>query len=204
MKNKKCIRLVMIIACVILLSACGKQDAGHTKQTNVVDKVINEQISNADNKTDTGTAFIENETVVEDTETDVKESTVDNAEIVTSGTDVDYDLTKMNSDMVYATVYQLMVDPDTYIGKTIRMKGIYYSTLVEDIGNRYFYCIISDAASCCAQGLEFVWDDGSHVYPDEYPEEESNIVVEGTFETYREDGDSNLYCRLKNSQMIIK
>lgn len=25
---------------------------------------------------------------------------------------VDYDLTEMNSDMVYATVYQLMMDPD--------------------------------------------------------------------------------------------
>ena len=37
--------------------------------------------------------------------------------------------------------------------------------------------------------MEFVWDDDSHVYPDDYPAENSNIVVTGVFETYREDGD---------------
>ena len=47
--------------------------------------------------------------------------------------------------------------------------------------------------------MEFIWDDGSHIYPDEYPEDNAEIVVEGTFETYREDGDENLYCRLSDA-----
>ena len=65
----------------------------------------------------------------------------------------------------------------------------------------YHYCIIQDATACCAQGMEFVWGDGSHVYPDEYPAEDADVIVEGTFETYREEGDSNLYCRLANATL---
>ena len=45
----------------------------------------------------------------------------------TPGSDVDYDLTNMNKDMVYATVYQLMVEPDKYIGKTLCIDGLYYT-----------------------------------------------------------------------------
>lgn len=61
-------------------------------------------------------------------------------------TTVDYDLTQMSSDMVYATVYQLMVKPD------------------------------------------------------EYPEDNAEVIIEGTFETYREE-DASLYCRLADATL---
>lgn len=112
---------------------------------------------------------------------------------------VDYDLTQMNSDMVYAMVYQMMVTPEQYVGKTFRMDGIFYSSYYDTTNQYYFYCVIQDALACCAQGIEFVWDDGSHTYPDEYPEEAEEIIVEGTFETYTEEGDENLYCHLVNA-----
>ena len=103
---------------------------------------------------------------------------------------VDYDLTNMDSDMVYATVYQLMMDPSSYEGKTFRITGQYYTSHDDKTGNTYEFCLIKDALACCAQGLEFVWGDGSHS-ADEYPAQESEITVEGTVETYTEDGDSN-------------
>ena len=65
----------------------------------------------------------------------------------------------------------------------------------------YFYCVIQDATACCAQGLEFVWDDGTHVYPDEYPEDNAEVIIEGTFETYREEEDASLYCRLADATL---
>lgn len=65
----------------------------------------------------------------------------------------------------------------------------------------YFYCVIQDATACCAQGLEFVWDDGTHVYPDEYPEDNAKVIIEGTFETYREEEDASLYCRLADAML---
>ena len=57
-------------------------------------------------------------------------------EEMASGTGVDYDLTQMNGDMVYATVYQMMADPSTYEGKTFRMEGLYTPIIVEDTGKR--------------------------------------------------------------------
>ena len=116
----------------------------------------------------------------------------------TDGT-VDYDLTQMSSDMVYATVYQMMVMPEEYEGKTFRIDGNFYATYYEATKKYYFYCVIQDATACCAQGMEFVWEDGSHIYPDEYPEDNAEIVVEGTFETYKEEGNQNLYCRLSDA-----
>lgn len=124
----------------------------------------------------------------------------------TNGTglgDVDIDLAEMGSDMVYATVYQLMVNPGEYIGKTIKMEGTYYASYFEQTKQYYHYCIIKDAMQCCSQGMEFIWEDGSHVYPDDYPEDGTQIVVTGTFATYREEGSDSLYCCLRDSEMVI-
>lgn len=118
--------------------------------------------------------------------------------------DVDIDLTSMGSDMVYATVYQFMVNPGEYIGKTVKMEGTYYASYYDQIEQYYHYCIIKDAMQCCSQGMEFIWDDGSHVYPDDYPEDGTQIVVTGTFATYREEGSDSLYCCLRDSNMVIE
>lgn len=117
---------------------------------------------------------------------------------------IDIDLTQMNGDMVYATVYQLMIDPKTYIGKTVKMTGTYYPVYYEPTKGYYHYCLIKDAMACCAQGMEFIWEDGTHIYPDEYPKVDTTITVTGTFETYHDQGDEKLYCRLKNAQLSIE
>ncbi len=114
---------------------------------------------------------------------------------------VDYDLTVMSADMVYATVYDMMCNPSNYYGATVKMNGAYYAAYDEEMADYYFYCIIADAASCCSQGMEFEWGDGSHVYPDEYPEEAAEVYVTGTFETYTVG--ENTYCHLANSTMEI-
>ena len=60
--------------------------------------------------------------------------------------------------MVYAAFYQLMVEPDKYIGKTLCIDGLYYTGQNEKTGTYYHYSIIKDALACCSQGLEFVWE----------------------------------------------
>lgn len=64
------------------------------------------------------------------------------------------DLSVMDSDMIYATVYQMMSDPEQYVGKTFRIEGKFYVTYDEMTKNQYYYCVIKDATECCAQGLE--------------------------------------------------
>jgi hypothetical protein len=166
--------LIVVAVCVLLLVGC----AGETKT-----------VGNANVKYESSPADAQNMETV---------AFADNISTV------DYDLTVMNSDMVYATVYQMMMEPEEYEGKIFRMEGSYYTVYSENTKKYYHYCIIRDATACCAQGMEFVWDDGSHVYPDEYPEENADVIVEGTFETYTESGDSNLYCRLKNASMEVE
>ena len=117
---------------------------------------------------------------------------------------VDIDLTAMTSDMVYSTVYQMMNDPDSYVGKTVKIAGPYYATLYEDTGIYYHFIIIEDATACCQQGMEFVWGDGSHVYPDEYPELDERVEVTGTFEVYKDNPDDQYqYCRLGNATLTV-
>ena len=198
MKNlKKC---MVLLLCILLITGCSNKKGTNGKgvnNTNSIEKVIDTQIANEDGKTET----TESEKASSDVESNKGiEDTISGAENVRDTDEtVDYDLTQMSSDMVYATVYQMMVTPEEYEGKTFRIDGNFYATYYEATKKYYFYCIIQDATACCAQGMEFIWDDGSHIYPDEYPEDNAEIVVEGTFETYREDGDENLYCRLSDA-----
>ena len=101
---------------------------------------------------------------------------------------IDYDLPSMSSDMVYATVYDMVSNPEAYVDKVIRMRGPYYHTFYEPTGKDYFFVIIKDATACCSQGLEFVWGNGTHTYPQDYPTDETEVVVTGIFKTYDEDG----------------
>lgn len=106
---------------------------------------------------------------------------------------VDVDLTQMSSIMIYSEVYNMMIKPEDYIGKTIKISGPYYASYGEDTGKYYHYVIISDATACCSSGLEFIWDDNSHKYPEEYPEDDTEIELVGRFNSYEELGQTYYY-----------
>ena len=76
-------------------------------------------------------------------------------EISAPKTDVEIDLSKMNADLAYAFIFQLVVEPEKYEGKTIRMTGTYEAYYDNEPLGRHDYCIITDVLACCAQGLEF-------------------------------------------------
>ncbi|MDR0490450.1 MAG: hypothetical protein LBH28_04300 [Oscillospiraceae bacterium] len=96
------------------------------------------------------------------------------------------DLTALNSTMVYAEVYNIMSYPDDYMGKTIKMSGLYSAANDDEAGPYYHFVVIEDATACCQQGLEFKWS-GDHVYPDDYPEENAKIEVTGAFGSYENE-----------------
>ena len=54
---------------------------------------------------------------------------------------IDIDLTGFSSTMIYAEVYNMMVSPEDYIGKTIKMNGLFSYYHDEDTDNEYFFCI---------------------------------------------------------------
>ncbi len=112
---------------------------------------------------------------------------------------VELDLSKLSGTVVYSQVYNMMVEPETYIGKVIKMSG-YYSAYEDTERNVVYHaCVIPDATACCAQGIEFVRA-GEHNWPDGYPEEGTGIIVTGRLDTYEEDG--YMYLHLVDAEMV--
>jgi len=112
---------------------------------------------------------------------------------------VDLDLSEMSGTVVYAQVYNMMYDPNAYLGKIIRMAGYYNYFDDQANGIVYHACIVPDATACCAQGIEFVWA-GDHKWPDEYPEIGTDIIVTGRLEIYEENGSK--YLHLVDAELI--
>ncbi len=95
---------------------------------------------------------------------------------------VDFDFTKMNANMVYAQVFEMMIEPEKYQNKKIKMRGnfeIFKNTAeVQKIAGspESYSVIISDALACCQQGISFHYD-----FKDGAPAKGSEIIVTGTF-----------------------
>ena len=101
--------------------------------------------------------------------------------------------------MVYSEVYNMLMMPDEYKGKTIKINGEYV-TLYDEAQDKYFFgCLAQDATACCSQGLEFELTE-KYKYPDDYPEDGDFITVVGTFDTYME-GDL-MDCTLRNAELM--
>ena len=106
---------------------------------------------------------------------------------------VDVDLTVLSSTMVYSEVYNMLYnDPAHYLGKTVKARGTFsiYQLVTDGVLQPdpvSYACIISDAAACCAEGMEFVLE-GDYTYPDDYPELGAEITVIGEFQSYEENG----------------
>lgn len=114
------------------------------------------------------------------------------------------DLTALSSTMVYAEVFAMMSSPEDYVGKTVKMQGIFskgqlYAAGSLNDGGTVFACVIQDATACCAQGIPFELA-GDHSYPQDYPELGDTITVVGTFEIHQQEGMQ--FCRLRDAELV--
>mgnify|MGYP004529403083 FL=1 len=221
---KRIMALILVLGMILTVTGCSGGDSqtmgSRLNTENAVDKVLNQKTDivyqEEDGKPETETTT-EMETTTETkttTETEYASATEPTSEPtygqVMNGDSsviaqyksegVDVDLTLMGKDLIYATVYQMMSKPEEYEGKTIRIEGKYYASYYPITDKYYNYCLIADALACCSQGLEFELG-GDAVYPDDYPADQSEVVVTGVFETYTEEaGQTFYYCRLKDAK----
>ncbi len=174
---KKTMSIVASAFLVLALTACGTS-------TTVNDKTANNET--------TKMPVVENESTSEPEPKPTEEplSTTDG---------IDIDLTILSSTMVYSEVYNMMSAPDGFVGKKVKMEGQFAHYRDENSGKDYYACIISDATACCSQGIEFELTD-EYTYPDDYPEDGSDICVVGTFDTYQEAGSG--YCTLRKAKIV--
>ena len=221
---KRIMALILVLGMILTVTGCSGGDSqtmgSRLNTENAVDKVLNQKTDSVyqeeDRKSETEPATemettTETESATEPESASATESTSEPTygQVVNGDSSViaqyksegvDVDLTLMGKDLIYATVYQMMSKPEEYEGKTIRIEGKYYASYYPITDKYYNYCLIADALACCSQGLEFELG-GDAVYPDDYPADQSQVIVTGVFETYTEEaGQTFYYCRLKDAK----
>ncbi len=113
---------------------------------------------------------------------------------------VDLDLTELNTNILYAEVYNMMCIPGDYEGKTVKLKGSFMCYNDVSTGKEYYVCMVQDMQACCTQGIEF--EPIEKLNGDTCPESGATIIVTGEFTTYEESGIR--FCVLKNAEMIVE
>ena len=121
------------------------------------------------------------------------------AEDPASNKKIDIDISRMSGTMVYGQVYQMVMYPSKYIGKHIKMKGIFSSYYDEESERRFYGCVIQDALACCSQGLAFELAK-PRKFPKEYPTEGDAIIIEGDFDYEKDEGGGG-FPIIRNAEM---
>ena len=152
----------------VVLVGCGSPEAASVQKTEVAEEQVAEELEVEVEDSES----LENELLLED-------------ETVEADPGVDLDLTALSSTMVYSEVFNMMMAPEEYEGKTIKMDGVCNVYQDSETGKTYYACIVQDATQCCSQGLEFVLDESQYEASD-YPENGDEIVISGDFSTYTE------------------
>ncbi|MFW5650637.1 MAG: hypothetical protein ACOCNC_04510 [Acetivibrio ethanolgignens] len=187
-------KIYLLLAALLMLSlcACSQDNIGETKEVAPTEVVKPMQTSQPMVEAETSVPF------------DTTDSQPMDDSASSDNSEIDVDLTALSSTMVYSEVYNMLyLDPDGYIGKTIKMTGVFavYQMVIDGITQEEpvaYACIISDAAACCAEGIEFVLE-GDCIYPDDYPELGAEITVLGNFQSYEENGRT--WYRLVNAKI---
>ena len=132
-----------------------------------------------------------NNVVTENTVVEPVENTADSGFTGQSGK-IDLDLTKMSATMIYSTIFDMLVMPEDYVEKNMKLTG-WFETYTDPYTNELYYAVVvPDATACCQQGLEFVWP-GSHTYPDDFPEPGQDITIIGRYKVTETDGVTYAY-----------
>ena len=113
------------------------------------------------------------------------------------------DLTKLSSTMVYAEVFNMLIMPDEYDGKLMKVKGTFSEFIPNGETEKVTTVVVSDALGCCQQGLEFVIDDNSPLKNQGLPSENQEIEIIGRFVlTQTKEGLDFFYLDCKSLKLL--
>lgn len=162
---RKIIKLNIILVSALTLFACSSgREANNSAVKNVLETGINGEAGNQveSNSAEESGAVVKNP--------------YDN---------IDVDLTAMPKKLSYATANRMNLVSEQYLGQIVKMNGI-CSIFHDEKRDIYFFtCEINDETACCTLGIEFeLLDD--YKFPDDYPKENDEVTVVGTFDTYKE------------------
>lgn len=111
-----------------------------------------------------------------------------------NNTNIDFDLTKMSATMIYAEVFNMLIEPEKYENKRLKMKGL-FTIYNEGTNDEVYSVIVPDATACCQQGIEFFYNFENR------PASGSEIIVTGIFKIHQlseENGITYNYIQAEN------
>jgi len=189
---RKSLSVILSVA-LLTLAGCSSADGtpqhGIAQTTGVSDVLASATAESTTNIPDTSASPETEETNIYDI-----------SNILEYGDDeVDLDLTVLSANMIYSEVFAMVYTPEEYMGKTIKIEGIFSYVYDETTGNCYYACIVRDATQCCAQGIEFIPSD-EYTYPDDFPAVGEDICVSGVFDTYMEG--NGRYLTLRDARLL--
>jgi uncharacterized membrane protein YcgQ (UPF0703/DUF1980 family) len=98
--------------------------------------------------------------------------------------------------MFIAQTNDIYLNAEDYLGKTIRLEGLFKTDSYDDLSKTYCF-VMRYGPGCCGNdgsaGFEVAWPDGQKR---PYPSEDDWVRAEGTLRYYDEDGYPYLYLAL--------
>lgn len=109
----------------------------------------------------------------------------------------DPDIIEIKEKMFIAQTNDIYINPEDYLGKTLKYEGLMDSFYYDATDTTYYY-VIRYGPGCCGfdanAGFEVRWSG-------DYPENNAWVEVIGVLEKYEEDG--NAYLRLNLSSLTV-
>ncbi|MGP1496082.1 MAG: hypothetical protein ACTTJG_04690 [Treponema sp.] len=126
-----------------------------------------------------------------------------NTEEKFEGEQIGIDLTEMNSNMVYAQVFNMLIMPEEYEGRLIKVGGTFVRFVPNGETEPVNSVIVSDALACCQQGLEFKFADDYSLEAEDLPSEGTEIEIIGRFVmSQTPDGLDYFYLDCKDLKIL--
>lgn len=97
---------------------------------------------------------------------------------------IDIDLSVCNRGMTYAQMIQVCRTPEEYNGKLFRLKGKFNYSQTQELAR----IIFSDNTGCCEIAMVFI-PAQPLIYPDDYPQLYSDIMITARLAAGQEDPD---------------
>jgi uncharacterized membrane protein YcgQ (UPF0703/DUF1980 family) len=102
--------------------------------------------------------------------------------------------------MFIAQTNDVYLNPEDYMGKTVKLEGMFKSYSSQDYGASYCF-VIRYGPGCCGNdgsaGFEVAWD-GETAAEHPYPDEDAWVEAVGVLKSYEEDGFPYLYLSLSS------
>lgn len=114
---------------------------------------------------------------------------------------IDIDITSLSGEMVHSEIENILSSPDDYVGKTIKLSGLFISSASQYSTGKptdqvYYACMVIDQDDCCQRFVEFVPDASVKFLP----KVGDSITIIGELQLYY-NGQSK-YCHLVNAEFM--